>query len=180
MAESFQNEIPKARINITLDLETAGARKKKELPLKLLMLGDFTHGKTTGPIDQRERINIDKVNFEKVLRDLAPEINCVVPNRIHNDGSDLRVNLKVASMEDFRPESIARQLPELRNFVAMRNLLKDFRSNLVDNKRFRLELERILKNQTERDGLWRELRHIPVLDQALPTEKAQDDQGGVA
>ncbi len=44
MADSFQNEIPKARVNITLDVETGGARKKLELPLKMLALGDFSGG----------------------------------------------------------------------------------------------------------------------------------------
>ena len=36
MSESFQNEIPRARVNIKLDLVTGGAQKKVELPLKLL------------------------------------------------------------------------------------------------------------------------------------------------
>ena len=66
MAKSFQKEIPKARVNITLDLETGGAKKKKELPLKVLALGDFSRGKTTGPVAERERIDINKNNFDNV------------------------------------------------------------------------------------------------------------------
>ena len=41
---SFQSEIPKARINLKLDLHTGGASKKTELPLKLLVAGDFSNG----------------------------------------------------------------------------------------------------------------------------------------
>ena len=37
MSDSFQKEIPKARINLKLDLHTGGASKKTELPLKLLV-----------------------------------------------------------------------------------------------------------------------------------------------
>jgi type VI secretion system protein ImpB len=44
MADSFQNEVPKARINLKLDLHTGGASKKTELPLKLLVAGDFSNG----------------------------------------------------------------------------------------------------------------------------------------
>lgn len=40
MADSFQNEVPKARINLKLDLHTGGASKKTELPLKLLVAGE--------------------------------------------------------------------------------------------------------------------------------------------
>ena len=34
VANSFQNEVPKSRVNIKLDLHTGGAQKKMELPLK--------------------------------------------------------------------------------------------------------------------------------------------------
>ncbi len=34
MSSSFQNEIPKARVNLKLDLHTGGEQKKVELPLK--------------------------------------------------------------------------------------------------------------------------------------------------
>jgi type VI secretion system protein ImpB len=43
---SYQSEIPKARINLKLDLHTGGASKKTELPLKLLVAGDFSHGQS--------------------------------------------------------------------------------------------------------------------------------------
>lgn len=36
MADTFQNEVPKARINLKLSLHTGGSQKKVELPLKLL------------------------------------------------------------------------------------------------------------------------------------------------
>lgn len=32
-SNSFQNEVPKARVNIKLDLHAGGAQKKIELPL---------------------------------------------------------------------------------------------------------------------------------------------------
>lgn len=49
MADSFQSEVPKARINLKLDLHTGGASKKTELPLKLLVTGDFSNGQESAP-----------------------------------------------------------------------------------------------------------------------------------
>src|SRR3989338_7588518 len=117
MAESFQNEIPKARINIALDVEIEGARKKKELPLKLLILGDFSKGKTKGVIAQRERVNVNKNNFEKILKEFNPELEYVVPNKITNNGTDLRIYLNLDSMKSFHPESIVNQIPELQKLL---------------------------------------------------------------
>ena len=60
MAGSFQNEIPKARINITLDVETNGSQRKMELPLKLLVLGKFSQDADKSDIASRKKINIEK------------------------------------------------------------------------------------------------------------------------
>ncbi|WP_196333068.1 type VI secretion system contractile sheath small subunit, partial [Yersinia pseudotuberculosis] len=59
-SSSFQNEIPKARINIKLDLHTGGAQKKVELPLKLLVMGDYSNGQEQRPLSEREKLNINK------------------------------------------------------------------------------------------------------------------------
>ena len=55
MAGSFQNEIPAARINLKLDVGKGNAKKKLELPLKTLVVGDFTQKKRTQRVGERER-----------------------------------------------------------------------------------------------------------------------------
>ena len=149
MAESFQKEIPKARVNITLDVETGGAKKKLELPMKLLVMGDFSNGKTKGRVAERERININKDNFESVLSNLAPMLEYHVENKLQNDGNDISVNLEIGTMKSLDPEMVAEQIPELHRMLAMRNLLKDLRSNILDNGSLRRELEKIVKNRPD-------------------------------
>lgn len=145
-SESFQNEVPKARVNIKLDLHTGGAQKKVELPLKLMMMGDYSNGREQRPLSEREKINIDKNNFNSVLADFQPSVKLAVPNTLSDDGADTSVALTFRHMKDFEPEQVARQLPELRALLAMRNLLRDLKSNLLDNATFRRELELILKD----------------------------------
>jgi type VI secretion system protein ImpB len=166
MQDSFQHEIPKARVNITLDIETGEGRKKKELPMKLLVIGDFSNGQTNGPIAQRERINIGKNNFDQVLKELKPNLNFTVPNRIKNNNSELKVNIKLNSLRDFHPEELVKQLPELRNLLAMRNLLKDLKANVIDNATFRQELEKIIHDETNLQQLRQQL------NQLLPTNSS--------
>ena len=59
MLDTFQKEIPKARINITLNLETNGAKKRKELPLKLLVMGDFAKI----PKESKEDVKYERINI---------------------------------------------------------------------------------------------------------------------
>lgn len=147
MAEStFQSEIPRARVNIQLDLHTGSAQKKVELPLKLLTLGDFSNGKENRPVSERNPVNINKNNFDNVLSELNPQVTYSVQNTLSGDGSEENVKLNFSGMKDFEPESVARQIPQLRAMLAMRNLLRDLKSNLLDNATFRRELEKILKD----------------------------------
>lgn len=144
MADSFQNEVPKARINLKLDLHTGGASKKTELPLKLLVAGDFSHGQATAPLSERAKVNLNKNNFDAVLSEYSPKVTVAVKNTLADDGSEGSISLTFQSMKDFSPEQVSRQIPQLKAMLSMRNLLRDLKANLLDNQAFRKELEKIL------------------------------------
>jgi type VI secretion system protein ImpB len=159
-SNSFQNEVPKARVNIKLDLHTGGAQKKVELPLKLMVMGDYSNGAEQGPLSDRKKVNINKNNFDSVLCEFSPALKLDVVDTLVDDGSDTSVALVFSRMKDFEPEQVARQVPALRALLAMRNLLRDLKSNLLDNATFRQELERILKDGSLSDELKTELASL--------------------
>ena len=160
MSNSFQEEIPKARVNIKLDLHTGGAQKKVELPLKLMVMGDYSNGKEDRPLSEREKVNINKNNFNSVLAEFSPSLNLTVENTLAGDLSEENVSLNFNEMKDFEPEQVARQIPQLRAMLAMRNLLRDLKSNLLDNATFRKELETILKDPSLSNELRSELNAL--------------------
>ncbi|ELY7392061.1 type VI secretion system contractile sheath small subunit [Cronobacter universalis] len=160
MSGSFQEEIPKARINLKLNLHTGGAQKKVELPLKLLVTGDFSNGQEPRPLSERKKIDVNKNNFDSVLSELSPAVNLTVENTLAGNGSEENVRLTFRQMKDFEPEQVARQIPQLKAMLAMRNLLRDLKSNLLDNATFRKELETILKDPALSDGLRAELASL--------------------
>jgi type VI secretion system protein ImpB len=59
---------PKERVNIVYRPATGDAKEEVELPLKMLVVGDFTCGKDDRMIEEREPTNIDKDNFNDVMR----------------------------------------------------------------------------------------------------------------
>ena len=160
MSNSYQNEVPAARVNIQLDLHTGGAKKKVELPLKILSVGDYGRGKDKRTLSEKEKVSINKNNFDAVLKDFKPEAALTVPNTLADDGSDVNVNISFESMNDFSPEQVAKKIPQLRSLLAMRNLLRDLKSNLLDNATFRYELEKIVKDEQLSDELRAELESI--------------------
>lgn len=154
---SFQNEIPPARVNIQLSVDKGNAQKKTELPLKMLVLGDFTQRKDDTRIAEREKININKTNFDQVMESLNLGVKTVVANKVKDDGSDLQVDLKIKNMKSFDPSEIVKQVPELSKLMAARNLIRDLGSNLLDNREFRKRMEGILKDKSAIDSILAEL-----------------------
>ena len=155
--DSFQNEIPKSRINITLEVETGGVRKKKELPLKLLVLGNFSNHSSQQPIAYRERISVTKADIDSVIQTLSPQLQYNISRT--DQQAEHTIQLQFKSLKDFHPENITRQVPALKKLLAMRNLLKELKANVIDNQNFRKELENIIKNPEEFHQLQTELSH---------------------
>lgn len=172
MAGSFQNEIPPARVNIKLDIDKGGAQKKVELPFKMLVLGDFSQkGDSTRLVD-KEKINVNKDNFNQVMESMDLGLNMSVENKINPGGGDMKVDLKFKNIKDFSPLEIVKQVPQLSKLLAARNLVKDLKSNLMDNKEFRKKLEAIMSDKTAMDSLVAELDKIVPMGE--PGDKAAE------
>lgn len=147
MADSFQNEVPKARINLKLDLHTGGASKKMELPLKLLVAGDFSNGQESAQISEREKVNITKNNFDSVLSEYSPKLNLTVKNTLSDDGGEENVQLTFQSMKDFTPEQVAAQI----NLMSGSSMLSFIHKNTSAKKL--LDAKLITTEQIERTAL---------------------------
>jgi len=159
MAGSFQNEIPAARINLKLDVGKGDASKSVELPLKLLVMGDFTQREKEGRLADREKIAINKNNFQQVMADFGLNLSFTVENKLRGEG-EMQVDIPIADMSSFKPENVASAVPALSRLLAARNLLKDLKSNLLDNREFRRRLEELIKNPESAQNLRKELRRI--------------------
>ncbi len=134
--------------------------KKVELPLKLLAVGDYSNGKGNCPLSERDKIDINKNNFNSVMAEFSPAVNLTVEDTLSGSGNEQNIALEFKSLKDFEPEQVAKNIPQLRVLLAMRNLLRDLKSNLLDNATFRRELENILKDPTLSSELRDELAKL--------------------
>lgn len=175
--ESFQNEIPPARVNIKLTKEVGGAKEKIELPFKMLMVGDYT-GRPSDAGDNlatRKKVNINKDNFESVMKEmkLGVKLNC--SNKLSGKaGDEMAVELKFDSMKSFHPEEVAKQVPQLNALLAARMLLKDLRARLISGRELRAELEKIIKDPALLEKTMKDLDAIAPLPESLEASKPQE------
>lgn len=150
---------PKERINITFKPSTGGAQEEIELPLKLMVLGDFTQQVDERKVEDRKPVSIDKNNFDEVLANQSLGLILNVPNRLQDqdDTEELAIDLRVNSMKDFNPVSLVDQVPEMKKLMELRDALMALKGPLGNAPAFRKAIESVLEDDDSRSKVLGEL-----------------------
>lgn len=151
---------PQERVNIVYRPSLGDAKEEIELPLKMLMLGDFTQREDDRSVEDRAPINIDKDNFNDVMKSHKLALDIAVDNKLDEnapEGDQIGVDLKFESMKDFEPESIANQVPELAKLLELRNALNSLKGPLANSKKFKKKINDLLKDEGAREAMMGEI-----------------------
>jgi len=161
---SYQDEIPASRVNIKYVKYVGDATEEVELPLKLLLVGDYTMREDDTAVEDRKKINVNKNNFNSVMKEQKLGLNFSVDNVLSGEeGDEMAVDLNFESLDDFLPENIAKQIPDLQVMLEVRKLLMDLKGRVVNNTQFRRELSKILEDPSKIEALRGELDKIAPL-----------------
>ena len=149
---------PKERVNIVYKPATGDAQEEVELPLKVLVTGDFTLRDDETPVEERRAINVDKDNFDDVLKGQKVELAMNVKNSLSDEpDAQLGVNLDFKSMKDFDPDAVVRKVPELQKLMELREALKALKGPLGNVPEFRKKIESQIQDEGTRERLLKEL-----------------------
>lgn len=148
-----QSQAPRERINITYRPAT-NVKEQKELPLRLAMLGDFTLRQDDTPLEERKMLRVDKDNFNDVMRSQKLGLTINVADKLTGkEGDELGVKLSFATLKDFEPEQIARQVPELNSLLETREALSALKAPLANKREFQKKIQDIVKDEATRKKL---------------------------
>lgn len=150
---------PKERVNIRFQPATGNAKEEVELPFKLLLVGDYTQKADDRPVEERALINVDKDNFDEVLKSQSLSLELAVPRALDEGTADekLAVSLKFDRLRDFEPEQVVQQVPELRKLLELRQALVAMKGPLGNVPAFRKAIQNVLDNEGARARLLDEL-----------------------
>lgn len=149
---------PKERVNITYKPATGNAQEEVELPLKILMMGDYTNKADSTPLEERKTINVDKDNFQEVLAKQNLSANISVADKLSGEANaEMSVGLNFKKLSDFTPEGIVNQVPELRRLLELRGALTALKGPLGNIPAFRKKIQGLLGDNDGRAKLMKEL-----------------------
>ena len=163
------NRVRKPRVHITYDVETEGAVVQKELPFVVGVIGDFS-GNPTEPLKKlkdRKFTQIDRDNFNEVMAKNNPGLKMRVENTLKGDGSEMPVDLKFNSIEDFEPAQVVNQVEPLKKLMETRNKLRDLLTKVDRSDDLEGLLEKVLSNETD----------LKKLQEDLGIESTSDEGG---
>ena len=124
----------------------------------MLVMGDFTGNPDDRAVEKREPVNVDKDNFNEVLKAQKISMNFSVPNRLAVDqGEELNVSLRVETIKDFGPEAIVEQVPELKRLLELRDALRALKGPLSNVPEFRRKIQALIKDDEARQRLLAEI-----------------------
>ncbi|MBL8005800.1 MAG: type VI secretion system contractile sheath small subunit [Candidatus Kapabacteria bacterium] len=156
MAESTQHKLSRVRpprVQITYDVEIGGAIQKKELPFVVGIISDLA-GKTALPrLKDRKFVEIDRDNFNDVLRSINPTLSFRVNNTLKDDNTKLNVSLNFTSIDDFEPINVVSQIEPLRKLYEARQRLTDLVAKLDGNDALDALLQDVVSKTEELEEL---------------------------
>ena len=151
--------VRKPRVHITYQVETEGAEVVRELPFVVGVMGDYAGdpAEPLKPLGERKFTQIDRDNFNDVMARIQPGLNIKVDNTLAGDGSQLGVNLKFKSLDDFDPAKVAEQVPALKALMETRGKLRDLMSKVDRSEDLEKMLEDVLQDKDKLGQLSAEL-----------------------
>ena len=163
MPESTQEKLKRVRtprVHITYEVETDGARIIKELPFVMGVIGNFSGSHPTQelrPLEERKFVEINRDNFDNVMKRMSPGLQTRVENTIEGNGTTIPVQLAFNSLSDFEPASIIQQVEPLKKLLETRNRLRDLVSKVDRSAELEKIVEQVLKNTADLEKLSSEL-----------------------
>jgi type VI secretion system protein ImpB len=123
----------------------------------MFVVGDFKGQPEETPIEDRKAISVDKNNFRSVMSEAGLTLSTTVTNKLEDESDELPVNLEFQTLDDFSPDSVSRQVPELNKLIELREALVALKGPLGNVPSFRSKLQEMLDNEQARNKLLEEL-----------------------
>ena len=159
---AIQDEIPKSRLTLRYKTEVSGQPADITLPLRLMILGDFSLGTSTDrqvDLDERRVRNLNGTNTDATMKDMGMSLSFTVDNKIDpNNEPELAISLPIDSMKSFSPDQVAEHVPKLKGLLTLKQLVAEMLTNVNNRKELHKLLNELMSNSENKDKILADLK----------------------
>src|SRR3712207_1473243 len=151
MPESTQHKLDRVRpprVQITYDVEIGDAIVMKELPFVVGIMSDLSGHpeQPLPPLKERKYVEIDRDNFNDIMKAIGPRLALRVDNKLAGDGEKMSAVLNFGGLDDFSPINVLKQIKPLSDLFEARTKLADLLTKLDGNDALDSLLRDVVKN----------------------------------
>ncbi|WP_299494618.1 type VI secretion system contractile sheath small subunit [uncultured Shewanella sp.] len=135
---AVQDTIPKSRMTLRYNTEIKGDSEDVELPLRILILGDFS-GKSSEKADFSERsiTRFDGKNLNAVLEKMKVKASV-------QDADGISHSVPISSVDSFMPHSVCNEIQNMNDLVKFKKMLNTLLSSINNSGKFRQALKNLI------------------------------------
>lgn len=144
---SIQDKLPKSRLTLRYRTEISGEPEDIELPLRLLIMGDFSgDGTTKDSFEERKILNFDGSNLNDVMSKLNVKLKVT-------DSKDNLHEIPITHVNSFLPGNVINSISTMDEMVKAKNLLNSLLSSINNSSKFRKTLTALIEKKDELQSL---------------------------
>ena len=145
MAKNSSAQRAHPRVHLRYESYSGEAR---ELPLVVGVVADLSGRASVGErLRDRPFVDVTEDSFDQVFARFGPTIACQVDNKLSDDKSSLAVQMTMSSIDDFRPEAIAKKVEPLHRLLQVRETLSQLRDRIRHDRELGQRLSTVLSEE---------------------------------
>lgn len=183
----IQDKLPKSRITLVYRTNINGQEEDVKLPFRVVVLGDFSLGRSKDrqvDVEERKLRSVNGSNLNDLMKDMGMSVSFEVDDKLSADGEGkMAVELPVDRMKSFHPDEIVNHVPKLKALMLLRKLLMEMQSDIDNRKDLRRKLYELFSNKEELKKLLESEQLKGYASMRLPATaaaKPQDAQPALA
>lgn len=135
------------RVNISYE-DPYDSEKMVELPFVLGVMSDLSGNASQvekAEMEEREFIDVTASSLDEYMKSVAPGLSFNTENKLGGEGR-LGVSLNFASMDDFNPAEVARQIPALNKLLEARQHLANLQRYMNSKPKAQEQIRKLLND----------------------------------
>ncbi|TQV88501.1 type VI secretion system contractile sheath small subunit [Aliikangiella coralliicola] len=144
---SIQDILPKSRLTLRYRTEISGQPEDIELPLRILMVGDFSGKSTKKPAFQdRDILQFDGKNTNAILEKMKVKVAV-------QDSEENIHKIPIENVDSFLPSSVCDSIKKMNDMIESKKMLNHLLSSLNNSTKFRNAIKSLVENKQSMDDL---------------------------